>query len=126
MTKTEIEAARKACHAELAEAPGYAPNGAIHHGIDIAFNWLLRHAVEAPLLSGSMTAKEELEKRFGFKVATFCDGAGKPVRCYTRYYNSAWEGCVVFDVEATSGTEAKTGFGLIRLHRKPNVRAVKK
>jgi len=44
------------------------------------------------------------------KVATFrhCEPGRKPMySAYTRYYNTAWAGCMVFEVEAKNGTEAK-------------------
>lgn len=46
------------------------------------------------------------------KVATFFHGDAEDpkiskVMAYTSWYNPSWEGCVVYDVEAKNGTEAK-------------------
>lgn len=46
-----------------------------------------------------------------YRVATFYDADGRPrrskVRAYLRDYNEAWDNCIVYDVDAKSGPEAK-------------------
>jgi hypothetical protein len=45
-----------------------------------------------------------------YSVATFCsrEGGRKPkFSAYTLWYNPEWDGCVMIDVMASSGAEAK-------------------
>lgn len=52
-----------------------------------------------------------------FRVGTFAwqGKRGPRVNTYTRYYNRDWDGCVEFDVLASSGVEAKKAARLARL-----------
>lgn len=67
---------------------------------------------QAPHATGSMHRGGGVSVLRTFRVATFYDvGPGRPVksrvRTYTRDYNPQWEGCIVYDVLATSAKEAR-------------------
>lgn len=54
------------------------------------------------------------------KVATFfhgdyADPKISKIMAYTSWYNPAWSGCVMYDVEAKNGTEAKRKARQLRL-----------
>ena len=49
-----------------------------------------------------------------YRVGTFCEAGkrrGPPkaswINAYTLTFNEAWPGCIVYEVEASDGTEAK-------------------
>jgi hypothetical protein len=46
-------------------------------------------------------------KKFRVGVFTEQRARGPSYRAYTTWFNPAWEGCRVFEVDATNGTEAK-------------------